>query len=802
MTKKKTKSSTTSKTASGDGSNRTPTKKTARPARKKTRKTKHMVIVESPAKARTINKYLGPKYVVMASMGHVRDLPKNRLGVDLENGYEPHYQTIRGKGLTLQDLRKALKRVDKVFLAPDPDREGEAIAWHLIQALKIPEEKALRIQFNEITPKAVAEAIANPGQVNIDRVNAQQARRILDRIVGYKLSPLLWEKIAKGLSAGRVQSVAVKLIVEREKEIQEFQAEEYWRIRVKATPVGENAPDPRKAFDLEVKKIDGEAARLGNEAEATAVVERLENAPLVIDTVQTRTRRENPSPPFTTSTLQQSASTRLRFSARKTMMVAQQLYEGMEVGDEGSVGLITYMRTDSFRVAGEAVETGRSLIGNLFGKDYLPEKPPVYGKRKGAQEAHEAVRPTDPARTPQDMKSYLTQDQFKLYNLIWERFMASQMMPARYATTEVCIDVSGVLLTARGRVMVFDGFTRILSGREDPEDALPSGLEEGVELKRLETDPTQHFTEPPPRYSEASLVKTLEKKGIGRPSTYAAILSTISDRGYVKFKDRKFTATELGILVTEKLSTHFPKVLDADFTSRMEQELDKIAGSEADWTQVLDEFYLLFRKNLEAAYENMEDLKKNPEVSDKVCEKCGKNFIVKYHKRGKFLACSGYPDCRNTRSMDGVPKQAPEPTDLECEKCRAPMVIRTGRRGRFIACSAYPKCRNTMSCDDAGKPIEPEKTGDACEKCEAPMIIRTGRRGRFAACSAYPKCRNTKTLKGEADKEPEKSGETCEECGADMVIRYGRRGAFQACSAYPKCKHTRSVETQPQEQTT
>jgi len=789
------------KTTATDTSDRTPTRKTARPARKKPRKTKHMVIVESPAKAKTINKYLGSKYVVMASMGHVRDLPKNRLGVDLENGYEPHYQTIRGKGMTLQDLRKALKRVDKVFLAPDPDREGEAIAWHLIQALKIPEEKALRIQFNEITPKAVAEAIANPGTINIDRVNAQQARRILDRIVGYKLSPLLWEKIAKGLSAGRVQSVAVKLIVEREKEIQEFEPEEYWRIRVQATPVGEDGPDPDKAFDLEVKEVDGEAVRLGNEAEARAVVDRIENAALVINTVQTRMRRENPSPPFTTSTLQQSASTRLRFSARKTMMVAQQLYEGVEAGDEGSVGLITYMRTDSFRVAGEAAEASRNLIGNLFDKDYLPEEPPVYGKRKGAQEAHEAIRPTDPVRTPQDLKSCLTQDQFKLYNLIWERFMASQMTPARYATTEVRLDAGGILLTARGRVMEFDGFTRILSGREDPQDALPSGLEEGLELERLETDPTQHFTEPPPRYSEASLVKTLEKKGIGRPSTYAAILSTISDRGYVKFKDRKFTATELGILVTEKLCTHFPKVLDAGFTSRMEQELDRIAGSEADWIQVLDEFYLLFRQNLEAAYENMEDLKKNPEVSEKVCEKCGKNFIVKFHKRGKFLACSGYPDCKNTRSMDGVPKQPPEPTGLECEKCGAPLVIRNGRRGRFIACSAYPKCRNTKSCDEAGKPIEPEKTGEDCEKCGAPMVIRIGRRGRFAACSAYPKCRNTKTIKGEAEKPPEKTGETCEECGAGMVIRYGRRGAFQACSAYPRCKHTRSVETQPQEQT-
>ena len=727
-------------------------------------------------------------------MGHVRDLPKNRLGVDLENGFAPEYLTIRGKGDTLKDLRKALKNADQIYLAPDPDREGEAIAWHLIEALKLPEDRVHRITFHEITRKAVTEALAHPGRVSVERVHAQQARRILDRIVGYKLSPLLWEKIAKGLSAGRVQSVAVRLIVEREQEIQSFQPEEYWRIHVQAARPGPENQETDEPFDLEVKKVDGEAATLANEAATLAVVARIEAAPLKIQAVETRQRSEKPGAPFITSTLQQAASTRLRFSAKKTMMVAQQLYEGVDLGSEGSTGLITYMRTDSFRIADEAVSAARETVTSLFGRDYVPETPHVFGKRQGAQDAHEAIRPTDVTRTPQDLKEHLTTDQFKLYGLIYERFLASHMASARYAVTEVQVDAGGVMLTARGRVTVFDGFTRVLSHREDRDDQLPAGLESGLELERREVRPAQHFTEPPPRYSEASLVRTLEKMGIGRPSTYATILSTITDRGYVQLSERRFKATELGMIVTEKLVRHFPRILDTDFTSHLEGELDQIASAGIPWTQVLEEFYAIFKQNLDAAYETMEDLKNNPEVSDQVCEKCGKNFVVKINKRGRFLACSSYPECKNARSMDGTPKPAPEPTDLVCEKCSAPMVIRTGRRGRFIACSAFPRCRNTMNCDDQGKPVLPEKTGEKCEKCGSDMVFKFGRRGRFAACSAYPKCRNTKSVPGEAEAAPEKSGEKCPECGADMLIKHGRRGSFQACSAYPTCKTTRPLE--------
>jgi len=758
---------------------------------------KNLVIVESPAKARTINRYLGDAFVVKASMGHVRDLPKNRLGIDLENGFTPEYLTIRGKGDVLKELRKALKNADTVYLAPDPDREGEAIAWHLIQALKIPEEKALRITFNEITRKAVTAAIADPGKVNLDQVQAQQARRVLDRIVGYKLSPLLWEKIAKGLSAGRVQSVAVKLIVEREKEIQAFVPEEFWRVHATAAILGDEGPRTDDAFELEVKKVDGEAARLPDEAAAAAVVNRLEANPLCITAVDTRERTEKPSAPFITSTLQQAGSTRLRFSAKKTMLIAQQLYEGVEIGDEGSVGLITYMRTDSPRLADEVVTQAREVIAERFDSSYVPEKLHRYGKVTGAQEAHEAIRPTDPTRFPQDIKAFLTKDQFKVYNLIFERFLASQMECARYAVTDVKVDAGGVELAARGRVVLFDGFTRVLSHREDKEDRLPGGLAPGAVLVRSEVKPSQHFTEPPSRYSEASLVRTLEKNGIGRPSTYATILSTIADRGYVEFTDRKFKATELGILVTEKLESHFPKILDTEFTSRMESELDQIAAAEMEWTTVLDEFYAIFSRSLEVAYEEMEDLKNNPEVTDQLCEKCGQPFVIKLHKRGKFLACSGYPDCQNTRSMDGSTRAQPVPTDHECEKCGSQMVIRTGRRGRFLACSAYPRCRNTMSCDDDGNPVLPEKTGESCDKCGAEMVIRFGRRGRFVACSAYPKCRHTKAIPGERQKAPEKSGETCPECGAEMVIKYGPRGPFQACSAYPDCKTTRPLEPRP-----
>jgi DNA topoisomerase-1 len=798
MTTRTARATTPHGPATSDGPGGRPGRRTSpRKRRAATGAPRSLIIVESPAKARTIHRYLGASYVVKASMGHVRDLPKNRLGVDIENGFEPDYLTIRGKGEILKGLRKALKAVDRVYLAPDPDREGEAIAWHLVEALKIPPEKTYRVSFHEITRRAVTEALEHPTRIDRAKVNAQQTRRILDRIVGYQLSPLLWEKIAKGLSAGRVQSVAVRLIVEREREIQAFEPEEYWRVHVQAATAPEGHPGPDRALALEVKRVDGESASIPDEAAATAISKRLEEARLTITAVETRERMEKPPAPFITSTLQQAASTRLRFGASRTMRIAQQLYEGVELGSEGGVGLITYMRTDSVRVADEAIQAVRRTVEDTFGPAYVPGSPNRHRGRKGAQEAHEAIRPTDPARAPQDLKEHLSADQFKLYNLIYERFLASQMPPVRYAVTDLTVDAGGVELEARGRVLLFDGFTRVLSHRDDRDTGLPAGLEPGTELVRLAVDSRQHFTEPPARYGEASLVRALEKLGIGRPSTYASILATITDRGYVTVQDRRFRATELGAIVTDQLVKHFPKVLDTGFTSHMETELDRIAAAEADWVAVLDEFHSLFHDSLEAARREMDDLKHNPEVSDHTCEKCGRKFVIRINKRGKFLACSGYPDCRNTRSVDGAPKAPVEPTGIACEKCGAPMVLRSGRRGRFIACSAYPRCRQTMDCDEQGRPRPPEKTGETCEKCGAEMIVKSGRRGRFAACSAYPACRNTRSLPDESGKDPEKTGAKCPECGADMVVKHGRRGPFEACSAYPRCKTTRRLEAQP-----
>ncbi|MBN2490717.1 MAG: type I DNA topoisomerase [Planctomycetes bacterium] len=764
------------------------------------RSPRSLVIVESPAKARTIHGYLGSSYVVKASMGHVRDLPKNRLGVDLEHGFRPDYLTIRGKGAVLQELRKALRRADRVYLAPDPDREGEAIAWHLAEALKIPPDRVHRVSFHEITRRAVTQAIANPTRLDLDKVHAQQARRILDRIVGYQLSPLLWEKIATGLSAGRVQSVAVRLIVEREREIRAFQPAEYWRIHVQAALPGEAAAPATAPLALEVKRVAGAPAAIPGEAAAQALVARIRSAPLEIASVATRERAEKPPAPFITSTLQQAASTRLRFRVNRTMRVAQQLYEGIALGRDGSVGLITYMRTDSYRVADEAIAAARRTVAATFGPAYVPVAPNHHAARKGAQEAHEAIRPTDPARPPQDLKEHLSTDQFKLYNLIYERFLASQMTPARYAVTEVAVDAGGVGLEARGRVVLFDGFTRVLSDRDEADTRLPPGLAPGLGLGCLAVEPAQHFTEPPARYTEASLVRALEKLGIGRPSTYASILSAIADRGYVQVEDRRFHATELGGIVTDQLVQHFPRILDPAFTSHMEVELDRIAAAEVDWTTVLAEFHAHFRDHLEAARHAMADLKNHPEPSEHVCEKCGRTLVVRLSRRGKFLACSGYPECRNTRSIDGAPKVAAEPTDLVCQRCGAPMVLRTGRRGRFLACSAFPRCRHTLDCDDQGRPRPPETVDPPCEKCGEPMIVRCGRRGRFAACSAYPACRNTRSLPAAPAPAPaaaEKISETCPECGADMVVKHGRRGPFAACSAYPKCRATRPLEAHP-----
>ncbi|MFQ5862312.1 MAG: type I DNA topoisomerase [Candidatus Brocadiales bacterium] len=687
---------------------------------------KQIVIVESPTKAKTINKFLGESFVVRSSMGHVRDLPVKKLAVDIEKDFEPEYRIIPKRKEMVKSLKSEVKDADEVYLAPDQDREGEAIAWHLCKALDIPEEKVHRVVFNEITAEAIKNAFEHPVSIDMNKVNAQQARRILDRLVGYKISPLLWKKVTKRLSAGRVQSVAVRLLVEREKEIQAFKPVEYWDIVARLKPKGSRS----KGFEAKLWKREDSEVHIGSETEAQGHVEALKGSKYIVGLITKQRKQNKPLPPFATSQLQQQASIQLNFSTKRTMLVAQQLYEGVELKD-GPMGLITYMRTDSFNVSKEAITACRKLIPEMFGKDYLPPKPNRYASRKGAQQAHEAIRPTSVDIAPDTIKQYLTRDQYKLYELIWRRFVASQMSPAEYETTDITINAGPYRFKARGKAVVFPGHN-ILT-RSIKEEPLPD-IQEGEELKLLELTPNQHFTEPPPKYTEASLVKTLEKKGIGRPSTYAAIISTIQDRGYVKKENRTLYPTELGILVTEKLVEHFPTVLNVEFTSHMEEELDKIEEAEMDWVGVLEEFYAPFQKELETAVEEMKSEKGRLEGTDILCEQCGSPMVVRWSKAGKFLGCSTFPKCKFTMDVSGNDQPKPaEPTGELCEKCGNPMVVKVGRMGKFIACSAYPKCKNTKSLP----------TGVKCPKegCGGDLVRRRSKRGRrFYGCSNYPKC--------------------------------------------------------------
>jgi len=760
-------------------------------ARAKGRAGKALVIVESPAKARTINKYLGKDFVVKASMGHVRDLPKGKFGVDIENGFEPEYIEIKGKAKVLAELKRAAKTARVVYLAPDPDREGEAIAWHLREALDVPEERAFRVVFNEITRKAVIAAFDHPGKLDLKKVDAQQARRILDRIMGYKLSPLLWKKVAKGLSAGRVQSVAVRLIVEREKEIRAFVQEEYWRVTAHFDGEGE-------AYHAELKRLGEERVEKNlDEASARAVVGRIGSDALKLVELESKPKSRRPTPPFTTSQLQQKASTLLRFSARKTMVLAQQLYEGVEVPGEGSVGLITYMRTDSVRVSAEAIEQARELIGRDYGAAYLPEKPNSFLTRAAsAQEAHEAIRPTEVTRTPDALRDALTPDQNKLYALIWSKFVASQMMPERSTVTTAQFEHGNAHFVAQGEVEVFDGHMRVFAyGKGERElQALPQGLQVGSAYRPARIEPTQHFTQPPPRYSEATLVRDLEKKGIGRPSTYATIISTIQDRGYVKLEQRRFEATELGIVVIDLLTEHFEDILNTDFTAGMERDLDRIENGERAWEKVVKAFHEPFAKDLAKAEKEMRNLKADPKLTDRKCDKCGAPMAELYNKRGKFLGCSKYPECKNAMPVDG-PREKVEAlrTEHVCPDCGKALLLRTGRRGPFLGCEGFPACKYTVSADESGNPVVPKATGIACEKCGSPMIIKGSRRGPFLACSGYPKCRNAKPVPPELQEKPKETGETCEKCGKPMLLKTSRWGKeFIACSGYPECKNSRS----------
>ncbi len=687
---------------------------------------KALVIVESPAKAKTIGKFLGRNFTVQASMGHVRDLPKSQFGVDIEAGFVPKYITVRGQGKTLQALRAAAKKVDRVYLATDPDREGEAISWHLADALGLEPHAPHRIEFHEITRQAVERALRHPRPINMDLVNAQQARRILDRLVGYRLSPLLWEKVRRGLSAGRVQSVALRLICDREAEIQAFVPQEYWTISAWLTP-GEDGRFLARLVRRGEEKLDirdGETAK--------SIAGQLERARFQVQQVVRRERLRHPAPPFTTSTLQQEASRKLGFTARRTMSVAQQLYEGLDVGPDGTVGLITYLRTDSTRVAEEAQVEARGYITQAFGPHFCPERPPQYKSRAGAQGAHEAIRPTSVWRRPESIKEYLSRDQYRLYKLIWERFLASQMAPAVLdtVTVDIIAKIDGVdvayVLRATGSTVKFPGFMTLYiekteeEGENEEESAILPPLHEGQLLQCTSVETKQHWTQPPPRYTEAMLVRTLEELGIGRPSTYVQIIDTIQKRGYVSKQDRRFVPTELGRLVVDLLKEHFPDIVDVEFTARIEEKLDRIEEGELDWVTVLREFYEPFAEDLAQARQAIEHVELPVEETDEVCEQCGRRMVVKWGRFGKFLACPGFPECKNTRPLLIE-------VGVDCPNCGAPLVERKSRRGRtFYGCSRYPECHFTVW----QRPVR-----QRCPRCGS-LMVEQPRRGRgWVVCS-------------------------------------------------------------------
>ncbi|OYD09468.1 type I DNA topoisomerase [Paludifilum halophilum] len=678
-----------------------------------------LVIVESPAKAKTIGKYLGRKYIVKASMGHVRDLPKSQWGVDTENQFKPKYITIRGKGDVLKELRNARKKVKRVYLAADPDREGEAIAYHLAHSLNLEMDEQCRVVFNEITKPAVKEAFKHPRKIDMDLVEAQQARRILDRLVGYGISPLLWKKVKKGLSAGRVQSVAVKLIIDREKEIRNFQPEEYWTVTVQLL-AGE------EIFEAKFYGYGKKKTELKSEADVKKLLEAVKGKRYSVEDVKKSKRRKNPAPPFITSSLQQEAARKLRFRAAKTMAVAQQLYEGVELGKkEGSVGLITYMRTDSTRISPTAQKEAGTYIKEKYGDSYLPDKPRTHKKKAGAQDAHEAIRPTSALRTPAQIKPHLSRDQYRLYKLIWERFVASQMAPAVLDAISADIRAGEALFRATGSKVKFPGFMKVyVEGNDDgkkEEDKFLPALEPGQMLKKKSIEPKQHFTQPPPRYTEARLVKTLEEKGIGRPSTYAPTLDTIQKRGYVMLEDKRFVPSELGEIVHSLMEEFFPEILDVTFTVHMEEELDHIEEGKVNWVEILERFYEKFEKRLEVAEEEMKEVEIRDEVSDEVCEKCGEPMVYKFGRYGKFLACSGFPDCRNTKPILKT-------TGVDCPKCEKGEIVerKSKKRRTFYGCDQYPEC-DFVSWD---KPIPRN-----CPKCESMLVEKKRKKETMIRCT-------------------------------------------------------------------
>ena len=685
-----------------------------------------LVIVESPAKAKTIGKFLGRGYKVEASQGHVRDLPKSQIGVDVENGFEPKYITIRGRGEILNRIRKEARSASKIYLATDPDREGEAISWHLANVLGIDEKSPCRIEFHEVTAKAVKAAVKNPRTINMDLVNAQQARRVLDRLVGYKISPLLWRKVKKGLSAGRVQSVATKMICDREEEIDIFVPEEYWTITAALT-MGKAKVSAR------FTGFGGEKAELHSRDEADAVLEKCKGASFHVSQIKKGERRKFPAAPFTTSNLQQEASRKLGFTTQKTMQIAQQLYEGVEIAGEGSQGLVTYIRTDSTRIADEALEAVRAMIADNYSAEYLPEKPNIYKTRSSAQDAHEAIRPTDILRRPDAIKASLSRDQFKLYKLIYERFVSSQMTPAVYDTLSVDIDAStGARFHFNAQKLRFAGFTAVYEESQDDaaEEAsvnnLPE-LEEGMTAEAGEIQPDQHFTQPPPRYTEASLVRTLEEKGIGRPSTYAPTISTIISRGYVARENKRLIPTELGKIVNDMMCKNFPNIVDIAFTAGMEEELDEVEDGKVEWHGVIADFYGPFEKTLEEAEKNIEKVAIEDQISDVPCEKCGAMMVYKMSRYGRFLACPNFPECRFTMAL-------PKNIGVPCPKCGAELLERISRKGRkFYGCEKYPEC-DFVSWE---RPV-----ADKCPVCGGRMVFKAGPKGACFHVCVNENCRH------------------------------------------------------------
>jgi DNA topoisomerase-1 len=768
---------------------------------------KSLVVVESPSKAKTINKYLGAGYKVLASVGHIKDLPKKGIGIDFDNNFEPTYEVIPGKEKVIKELKAAAKDADTIYVATDPDREGEAIGWHIKEELEgrgKNRKTVRRVMFNEITKTAIQESFKHPIDIDENLVNAQQARRLLDRIVGYQVSPLLWDKVRRGLSAGRVQSVAVRLVVEREREIEAFNATEYWTIIANLSAKLPPAFDARllrideksvKASDF-AEEVKASEIHIKEEKQAKDLVAEIERQQFIVASVATKEKKRNPVPPFITSKLQQEASRKLRFPVKKTMQLAQRLYEGIEIGEEGLVGLITYMRTDSTRVADSALAEVRDLITTQFGPEYLPEKAVFYRSKKDAQDAHEAIRPTAAMRTPDSLTSFLSKDELALYKLIWQRFVASQMMPALLDQTTIDISAGPrYLFRATGSVIKFNGFLAVYEEGKDEKDAddeeqahkLPL-VEEGERLALNNLADEQHFTEPPPRYTEATLVKALEEKGIGRPSTYASIMTVIQDREYAQRKEGRFYPTELGIIVNDLLVESFDDLFNVAYTAHMEEELDEIEDGKMGWTEALAEFYEKFTKDLDVAKLHMRDVKRQEIITDEKCENCGSPMAKKFGRFGEFLACTNYPECKTTRDIPKAHDEAGEEAHAEaaeeiCDNCGRPMAMKRGRFGQFLACTGYPDCKTTRKIQKGGKFAAPDvMLEELCPKCGKQMVLKQGRYGPFTACSNYPKCKYIKQ---------ETIGVSCPECGSgELVVKKSKRGTFYGCGNYPTCKFT------------